>query len=107
MGNSTNLCVVTTTVPTESVAMTLAGGLLAAKLVACAQIEGPIHSLYRWQGGVETAREYRLVLKTVPRCWQGIQDYIATHHPYDLPQLVQLDGVGNDAYVAWVGEAVE
>lgn len=107
MAISTDIGVVTTTVATESEASKLAMGLLEAKLVACVQIEGPICSRYHWQGVIETAMEYRLVCKTRPTFWEDIQAYVATHHPYQLPQLVMLTGVGSHAYGAWVGDSIQ
>jgi len=107
MAISTEIGVVTTTVATELEASALAMGLLEAKLVACVQIEGPMCSRYQWQGVIETASEYRLVCKTRPSLWEEIQAYVATHHPYQVPQLVMMTGVGSQAYGAWVGDSIQ
>ena len=37
----------------------IATALVDERLAACVQIVGPMTSTYRWQGEVETAREFR------------------------------------------------
>ncbi|HEX6722143.1 MAG TPA: divalent cation tolerance protein CutA, partial [Burkholderiaceae bacterium] len=54
---------VVTTVGSRAEAQAMARTLVQRKLAACAQISD-IHSVYRWQGDVQSADECRLVLKT-------------------------------------------
>ena len=44
---------VTTTVESAEEAERIGRVLLDERLAACIQIQGPITSIYRWQGGVE------------------------------------------------------
>ncbi len=48
-----------TTTATQEEAQQIAAALVHERLAACVQIDGPIESVYRWQGEVETAREWR------------------------------------------------
>jgi len=57
------LAVLTTTDAAEK-AEALARGAVAARVAACAQISGPVTSVYRWRGAVETAAEWRVQFKT-------------------------------------------
>ncbi|MGH3769007.1 MAG: divalent cation tolerance protein CutA, partial [Pseudonocardiaceae bacterium] len=49
---STEPVIVTSTTATEEAARALAAGAIEAKLGACAQIVGPITSVFRWEGEV-------------------------------------------------------
>ncbi|MGH3838721.1 MAG: divalent cation tolerance protein CutA, partial [Pseudonocardiaceae bacterium] len=46
--------IVTSTTDNADAARALAAGVIEAKLGACAQIVGPITSVYRWEGEVQT-----------------------------------------------------
>jgi periplasmic divalent cation tolerance protein len=55
---------VVTTVDSEEEADQLARGITGGRLAACVQIVGPIKSIYWWQGELEEAREWQLIIKT-------------------------------------------
>ena len=78
--------------------------LVEAGLAACVQVDGPIRSIYRWHGKLETAEEFRLVAKTTPVCQAACQATIEANHPYDLPEIVSLPATASRAYAQWVTE---
>jgi periplasmic divalent cation tolerance protein len=49
--------IVASTTDNEESARALAAGAIEAKLGACAQVLGPITSVYRWEGEVQTEQE--------------------------------------------------
>ena len=55
---------VPTTAGSEEEAERIGAALVERRLAACVQVVGPIASRYRWQGEVETAREWICVAKT-------------------------------------------
>jgi periplasmic divalent cation tolerance protein len=55
------------------------------RLAACINILGPIRSIYRWQGALETADEVAAVLKTTGRRADALITRIASLHSYDVP----------------------
>ena len=57
------LLIYTTWPDTES-ARAFAAEAVEARLAACANILGPMTSVYRWQGAVEQATETPMLLKT-------------------------------------------
>lgn len=81
--------------------------LIEAGLAACVQVEGPVQSIYRWQGVIETSDEFRLVAKTTPARQAACQSAIQANHPYDLPELVSLQATASRAYAQWVAEQTE
>ena len=55
------------------------------RLAACINILGPCHSIYRWQGAVETANEVPAILKTTSALADQLVARIAALHSYALP----------------------
>ncbi|MGF1450162.1 MAG: divalent-cation tolerance protein CutA [Opitutales bacterium] len=95
-----------TTLDTKDSAEALARGLVKARLAACVQIDGPIQSVYRWQGAVEQGAEWRLWVKFPGSKASALEQWLAEQHPYETPQWVALpaESVGA-AYHAWARES--
>ena len=52
-----------TTVDSESAAESLARELIQRGLAACVQVDEPVQSIYKWEGAVQSGREWRLMIK--------------------------------------------
>lgn len=91
-----------TTVPTKAVAHELASGAVAARLAACVQIDGPITSLYLWDGAQETSEEYRLTFKVLTTQQTALETWIHARHPFETPQwvVVKAEYVA-EKYLSW------
>jgi periplasmic divalent cation tolerance protein len=77
--------------------------LVENRLVACAQIIGPIQSIYRWKGNVENANEWLLLMKSKASLYPAIEEEIQRHHPYELPEIIAIDiDKGLAGYLDWV-----
>jgi len=96
--------VVHTTCPDRATAGNLAGTLVAAGVAACAQVDGPIESTYRWQGAIERAEEWRCTIKTSPSSCSACLAAIRASHPYAVPELVWEVVPATPDYAAWVEE---
>lgn len=104
MDESDDLLLVVTTVATRDDALVLARELVEAKLAACAQIE-PIHSVYRWQGAIESEPEHRVLFKTRADRWPQVEAAIRERHPYELPAIHAIATAhAHAAYAAWVAD---
>ena len=98
------LAVLTTTDAAEK-AEALARGAVAARVAACAQISGPVTSVYRWRGAVETAAEWRVQFKTTAARYPALEEYLLDAHDYDTPEIVATPVVaGNPDYLRWLEE---
>jgi uncharacterized protein involved in tolerance to divalent cations len=98
---------VTTSTPTAGLARTIARSLVADRLAACVQVAGPMTSTYRWQGRVETAREWLVAAKTTRTALPRLMKAVASLHTYDTPEIVALPIVaGSDRYLAWLRSSV-
>ncbi|MGI6419069.1 MAG: divalent-cation tolerance protein CutA [Thermoguttaceae bacterium] len=96
---------VVTTVQSKDVARRIADRLVEKRLAACVQIAGPIMSVYRWRGKVESAEEWQLRAKTRGSLYEAVEREILAGHPYEVPEIVALPiAAGSADYLAWIGE---
>lgn len=80
--------------------------LVEERLAACANVVGPIRSIYRWQGGVEEAAEHLLLLKARAADVPALDARVRALHSYEVPEVLALPvGAGAVAYLAWLAEA--
>ncbi|HSH12398.1 MAG TPA: divalent cation tolerance protein CutA [Desulfurivibrionaceae bacterium] len=79
----------TTTADRES-AEKLALGSIDGKLAACAEVEGPIRSFYRWKGNLENAEEYRITFKFISEKSGELESWLRANHPYEVPQWLTV-----------------
>lgn len=101
--SSTEFVQVTTTTNSRAAAAALARSAVQARVAACAQVGGPIHSTYWWQGAVEVAEEWVVVFKATGAGYAALEAHIREHHSYDVPEILCTAVVaGNPAYLAWV-----
>ena len=93
------------TVPDADVGVTLARGLVEARLAACVNLIPGLRSIYRWKDAVQDDPEVQLLIKTRRDRIEAIAAFFKAHHPYEVPELIALPIVaGSDAYLAWLGE---
>ncbi|WP_328454533.1 MULTISPECIES: divalent-cation tolerance protein CutA [unclassified Amycolatopsis] len=95
--------IVTTTTDSEAAARELAARAIEARLGACAQVVGPVTSVYRWEGKVQTDQEWRVEIKTTADRVAALTERIGQLHSYDLPEVIAtpIEG-GSAAYLAWL-----
>jgi len=95
-------CVVQTALPTEGDAAALARQIVQARLGACVQVQA-IRSFYVWKDEVHDEPEWLLNVKTRSALYPALEAFIAEHHPYETPEIVQLPiTAGSADYLAWV-----
>lgn len=99
--------IVSTTAESEEMLAQIADSLLEKRLAACCQISGPINSMYRWKGKVESSQEFVCSIKTMSGLIQKVSATIAEIHNYDEPEIVATEIVGgSDTYLKWIAESV-
>jgi len=99
--------IVLTTSGSQEEAQKIARALVERKLAACVNIVPQIESIYRWQGKVESATEWLLIIKTEARAFERLREAIKELHSYELPECVMLEVAGGSgAYLEWIGENV-
>ncbi len=93
------------TCPDRRTASRIARAAIGERLAACANLIGPVRSLFRWQGRVQSASEVVLVLKTSARRTRQLGERVATLHPYTVPCVVALPVLGGHRpFLEWIRE---
>ena len=91
----------------EDEAFSIGKSLVEAQLAACINVLPPLHSVYRWEGKVETAKEILLFIKTTRERFLDVRDRITQLHSYDTPEIIALPiEAGSDKYLGWLREQV-
>ena len=102
-----NFLQVFTTVPKKSDAEKIAQSLVRRKLSACAQIVGPVESVYNWKGKVEKSKEWLCIIKTKQSLYKKVEKEIQKIHPYELPEVIALPITeGSKKYLSWVSKEI-
>jgi periplasmic divalent cation tolerance protein len=104
----TDKVLVLTTTANEVEARNIARTLVDQRLAACVNIIPGIQSVYRWEGKVESAEEFLLLIKTTKARTTTVQAAIRELHSYDLPEfvVVSMEG-GSGEYLSWIDDSVK
>ncbi|MFB3890035.1 MAG: divalent-cation tolerance protein CutA [Candidatus Bathyarchaeia archaeon] len=106
MSNSYVILLVTTSSKQE--AETIAQELLEAKLIACANILGPVTSHFHWVGKIEKTEEYLVLMKSREDLFDQVAERVRALHSYDVPEILALPVVkGSRTYLDWLGSVLK
>ncbi len=85
----------------------LGEALVVEHLAACCSVVPTVHSFYYWEGQLKREHEALLLVKTVESRAAAVQDYVLSHHDYELPEVLQVavEG-GSSAYLNWLADQV-
>jgi len=99
--------IVLSTASSEDEARRIANHLVEPRLAACVNIVPQIESIYRWQGKVESSREWLLVIKTTAENFPAVRDAIRALHSYEVPECIAISiDDGSAEYLQWIGDSV-
>ena len=91
------------TVDSQENAQKIADKLLAERKAACVNIIPAIESHYWWQGKIESANEFMLVVKTRAALLDELIALVKQNHPYTIPEIIALPIIGgNEDYLNWI-----
>jgi periplasmic divalent cation tolerance protein len=87
----------------------IATRVVRKRLAACVNIVlGPVQSIYRWKGKVQSAREVLMVIKTSGTRLAELEKEVKRWHGYDVPEFVVIAvAAGSREYLAWLEESVK
>lgn len=97
------MLLVLTNLPDRDSAQRLAHNLVENRAAACVNILAECHSVFRWQGKIESASEVPLLIKTTRSAYPRVEKLIRSQHPYELPEIITVSEVGGlPAYLQWL-----
>ena len=100
----TDFVIVSTTIDSTEKAGWLGRAMIEMRLAACVHMM-PIASVYRWQGDIKTAEEYRILAKTRSDLADALVEFIKENHPYEVPEIVVTPILsGHKSYLQWLTE---
>jgi periplasmic divalent cation tolerance protein len=100
--------IVLCTAGSEEEARKIARHLVEQRLAACVNIVPQIESTYRWQGKVESAREWLLLIKTTVERFPDVRDAVRELHSYEVPECISINVEdGSAAYLEWIKQSVQ
>lgn len=104
----TDKTIVLTTCGSLEEARKIAHAFIERRLAACVNIVPQVESIYRWQGKVEIATEWLLVIKTTAGVFARLREALHELHSYETPECIAI-GIedGSGAYLEWIGESVQ
>jgi periplasmic divalent cation tolerance protein len=94
---------VITTAPDADIALRIGREAVRAGLCACAQVSGPVTSVYVWKGETCEESEWRLEMKSFSRLAEALEAFIRERHPYEVPEILvrEAAAVSTD-YLDWM-----
>lgn len=95
--------IVIVTTASKQEAENIAQHLLKERLIACANVTGPVSSLFHWDGKLEQAEEYLIFMKSRKDLFEKLAATVKALHSYEVPEIVALPIVeGSKAYLGWL-----
>jgi periplasmic divalent cation tolerance protein len=99
---------VLTNLPDKASAQQMAAALIENRAAACVNILAECHSVYHWQGKMETASEVPVLAKTTHNAYPRLEEIIRKHHPYELPEIIAIPvSAGLPGYLQWVAQETQ
>ena len=105
MENLTDKILVISNLPDRDSATRLAELLISRGQAACVNVLAPCTSIYHWQDKIESAEEIPVFVKTTREKYPDVERTIKAHHPYELPEIIQVPIAGGlPSYLEWISK---
>lgn len=99
----TEYLLISTTVPSEEVALQIAKKLVEERLAACVTFSSPCRSFYWWEGKITEDQEFMLFIKTKATLYPELERRLKELHPYSVPEILAFAvAKGSESYLNWL-----
>jgi periplasmic divalent cation tolerance protein len=99
----TDKIVVFSTASTAEEAEKIARALVDGRLAACVNVVSGLRSYYRWQGKIEDAAEFLLIIKSTRDRFPALRTLLEKLHSYEVPEVIAMPVVdGAQNYLNWM-----
>jgi periplasmic divalent cation tolerance protein len=94
------------TFPDLETARRVAREIVELRPAACGNIVPQVHSIYRWQGKVESGEEALAIFKLSAGRYAEFETKLRSLHPYEVPEIISCKvDAGLPQYLQWVTES--
>jgi len=95
------------TTATKQEAQTIVRSLLNKHLIACANVLGPVNSQFWWQGKIDKAKEFLVLMKSDEKLFEKLSKTIKRMHSYEVPEILALPIIeGWSPYLKWLNASL-
>ena len=99
----TDLILIRVNCPDTETADAISEALISGQLAACTNLHGTVRSTYEWEGKVEHAEEWVLMIKAPATAWPAIEAEVIRLHPHQVPAILAIDiARAASAFAEWV-----
>lgn len=100
-------CMVFVTTGDRGEAERIAAALVKWKMAACVSILPGVESTFWWQGKIDSAPEFLLMIKTTMDRYPDVEGAVREYHSYKVPEIVAIPvEAGHAPYLQWLAAAV-
>ncbi len=102
-GKPVSHIIVLMTTATREEAENIARNLLNQRLIACANIVGPVSSLFWWKEKISRENEFSVLMKTSADLFEKLATRIKQMHSYEVPEIIAVPITkGEQSYLEWL-----
>ena len=77
--------------------------LINDRLIACANIIGPVTSYFQWEEKIDRAEEYLAIMKSRKDLFDRLTEAVKILHSYKVPEILALPIIeGSRTYLDWL-----
>ncbi|MDB9822943.1 divalent-cation tolerance protein CutA [Deltaproteobacteria bacterium] len=96
-----------TTTDTKENAQLISRKVVEINLAACAQIIGPITSIFWWKNNINEEKEWLIIIKTRKDLYKELEQTIEKSHKYEVPEILAIPVVaGSKNYLDWLDSEI-
>ncbi len=96
------------TTATKEEAENITRKLLDQKLIACANIVGPVTSLFWWKEKISQEKEFLVLMKTHSDIFDKLAAIIKQMHSYEVPEIIAVPiAKGEQTYLKWLNGTLQ
>jgi len=108
MGEPMSYIVVIMTTSNKEEAAKIVRSLLKERLIACANIVGPVSSLFWWQGKIDEENEFLVFMKSHKSLFERLSERVTEIHSYEVPEIIALPIIeGSPPYLKWLKTSLQ
>jgi periplasmic divalent cation tolerance protein len=94
---------VITTASSKEEAEKISRIVVEKRLAVCAQVLGPIKSVYWWSGNIEVAEEWLCFMKSRVDLYKALESAICNIHSYKVPEILAMPVAKiSKSYLDWL-----